>query len=501
MTTGNFWDSEVWSFVLILGTVGLTVLLAEVLRNKIKWLKRSLIPSSVLGGLILLVVSTVVFYATGGKDGGKYLFELSCFNSGNLSGMTVLEILAYHCLGLGFIATALRPGSKKLTKQRAGEVFDSGVTTVSTYLLQGIVGIVITVVAVLIGTDIWEGAGVILPFGYGQGTGQAMNYGSLYGNPEMPWGFDSIESGRSFGLAVAAMGFLSACIGGVIYMNVMRRKGKITVRNDEKEHLSLDEIVAPDETPMSGSVDKLTILIGIVVAIYAAGYFLMEGICSLLNLGESMRATIFGFNFLIGTFLAIAVKSVVMSLRRKGRIKRSFLNGFMLNRISGFVFDFMVVAGIAAIRIDAIGEYLGTLLVMGVVGAVITYFYIKFICEKLFKNYAPQQFLAFYGMLTGTASTGIILLREIDERFETPAADNLVYQNLPAIIFGFPIMILATFIYTGSEKITSPASVYITFGLLVVFFVVMQLILFRRKIFGKKASPDGGETATRTPTR
>lgn len=43
-----------------------------------------------------------------------------------------------------------------------------------------------------------------------------------------------------------------------------------------------------------------------------------------------------------------------------------------------------------------------------------------------------------YGMLTGTASTGIILLREIDKDFKTPAADNLVYQNSPAIVFGFP---------------------------------------------------------------
>ena len=37
-----------------------------------------------------------------------------------------------------------------------------------------------------------------------------------------------------------------------------------------------------------------------------------------------------------------------------------------------------------------------------------------------------------HGMLTGTASTGVILLREIDGNFKTPAADNLVYQTFPA---------------------------------------------------------------------
>ena len=102
-------------------------------------------------------------------------------------------------------------------------------------------------------------------------------------------------------------------------------------------------------------------------------------------------------------------------------------------------------------------------------------------------------------MLTGTASTGIILLREIDDQFETPAADNLVYQNLPAIVFGFPLMLLGTFVYTGSEKITSPLSVYITLGLMVVFFVILQIILFRRKIFRKK-SVGNAETATKAQT-
>ena len=35
-------------------------------------------------------------------------------------------------------------------------------------------------------------------------------------------------------------------------------------------------------------------------------------------------------------------------------------------------------------------------------------------------------------MLTGTASTGMILLREIDGSYRTPASENLVYQSLPA---------------------------------------------------------------------
>ena len=82
-----------------------------------------------------------------------------------------------------------------------------------------------------------------------------------------------------------------------------------------------------------------------------------------------------------------------------------------------------------------------------------------------------------FGMLTGTASTGVILLREIDGEFKTPAQDNLVYQTLPAIVFGFPMMLLANL---------APKNPYLTFGILIAFFVVMNVILFRSKIFKRK---------------
>jgi len=83
-------------------------------------------------------------------------------------------------------------------------------------------------------------------------------------------------------------------------------------------------------------------------------------------------------------------------------------------------------------------------------------------------------------MLTGTASTGIILLREVDGDFKTPASDNLVYQNFPAIIFGFPMMLLATL---------APVRPVLSLIIFVLFFTVMNIILFRRQIFRRWLKP------------
>ena len=87
-------------------------------------------------------------------------------------------MITYHGLALGFIATTLKPSGSKFDKHRSREIFDTGVTTVATYLLQGILGLGITVIAALIVKDLFAAAGVLLPFGFGQGTGQALKRAS-----------------------------------------------------------------------------------------------------------------------------------------------------------------------------------------------------------------------------------------------------------------------------------------------------------------------------------
>ena len=190
-----------------------------------------------------------------------------------------------------------------------------------------------------------------------------------------------------------------------------------------------------------------------------------------------MRATIYGFNFLLGVLAATLLKAVMNALQKRSIIHRHYTNDFLLTRATNFFYDIMVTASIAAIRMNIIGKYWAVLLTMGLAGMVVTYIYVYHISRKLFPAYAEQQFLAMYGMLTGTASSGVILLREIDGDFKTPVSDNLVYQNFPAMVFGFPILILATM---------APTRPYLTLGIVAVFMLAINILLLRSFLFRKK---------------
>jgi ESS family glutamate:Na+ symporter len=335
--------------------------------------------------------------------------------------------------------------------------------------LQAIFGFGLTlIIAAFFLTDFFPAAGMLLPFGYGQGSGQALNYGYIY---QTDFGF---SGGTTFGLAIAALGFVSAAIGGVIHMNIRRRSGKLIIGAAAAEHFNSEDIQTDDEIPMQESVDKLTIQVALVAVAYLVTYLLMFLLSKLI---PSMTAVIYGFNFLLGVISATIVKHLFRFLHKKNIMKKEYTNNFLLTRISNFFFDIMIIAGMAAISLDIIGQYLGILLILGLVGALVTYIYNRIVARYLFSRYKDEQFLAMYGMLTGTASTGIVLLREIDPNFDTPAADNLVYQILPAIAFGFPMMLLATL---------APRKPLLTMIIFVLFFLALNIILFRSYIFRKK---------------
>ena len=454
----NFWDFSSWGFFNLMAVLLASLLVSNMLKRSIRWLEASLIPTSVLGGVILLLISVIYNNITGNE-----FFDTPFFGG---KGSAWLELITYHMLALGFTASALKSSGGKMNKERSVEIFNTGLTTVSTYLLQALAGMVICIIGARLLPDLLEAAGLLLALGYGQGPGQAMNYGGIY---EMEYGF---VGGKSFGLTVASMGFLSASIGGVIHLNYLKRKGKIIL--DKGTGMAGETVEGSNEIPMQESIDKFTVQLALIMVAYLLAYLLMF---TLGNLLPGMRATIYGFNFLLGVLAATLMKTVMNALQKHNIIHRHYTNDFLLTRATNFFYDIMVTASIAAIRMSIIGKYWAVLLTMGIIGMVITYVYVNLICRKLFPAYAQQQFLAMYGMLTGTASTGIILLREIDGDFKTPVSDNLVYQNFPAMVFGFPILILATM---------APTKPYMTLGIVSAFLIAMNLLLFRSILFKKR---------------
>ena len=153
----SFWDSNVWSFLMVITALLIVMMIAHILKRNFKFLKKSLIPVSVLGGIIVLIFTSIYKLATGDNFFSLEIFSImkettnaagEIVKETALDGTQLLEIITYHCLAIGFICMGLKSSKKaENSKKRTEEVFNTGITTVSTYLIQAIFGLVITIVA------------------------------------------------------------------------------------------------------------------------------------------------------------------------------------------------------------------------------------------------------------------------------------------------------------------------------------------------------------------
>lgn len=478
--TLEFDDINYWSFIIIIAGIFLALLVANVLIKSIKPLRKLLIPAPVLGGFLLLAVLMIYKAIT-----GKALFNTF-----------LLEMITYHCLGLGFVATSLKKKKQSEDKKKSRKgIFNSSLITVSSYLIQGIVGIIISLSLYFI-IKSWPGSGILLPMGFGQGPGQAYNWGRNYQNlTNEVSAFGSFENGVSFGLTIAAMGYVAASIGGIVFLNSQRRKGNIKfVGKDEIDrdidHLTLEDVASPNDIPSSGTVDKLSIQLALIFIGYAISFGIIfaiskacdaSGVNFLIN---TIKPLFWGFNFIIGTGVAVLIKVIINKLQDKKVVKKEYINNYLMNRVAGFFFDVMVVAAIGSIDLTAFANpsFILPLALICALGGIVTYIYVRHVCKHLFSNegYYEESFLCMYGMLTGTASTGVILLREIDPDLQTPASPNMVYQTLYSVLIGAPVLLLMSFVVKNMTHLLIGLGIYIAY------FVILLILIKRDKLFKKK---------------
>ena len=474
---GSFLDftNEYLSFgVITVCVVCAFILLANVLRRRIKVFRRSLMPTAVIAGILGLIIKEVVLK----------IWDVNIFS------MVTLSSMVYHLLPIGFIALCLRDKNNysedfdvsKVKTERVAAA-KSGALIISTYLLQGLVGIAITAfLGFTFLPALNKGTGIMLALGFGQGPQQANATGFIWDSAYYmdAWG---AGSARNFGLTIAALGFLWASIGGIILVNrIAKKRGKAIERDEYQKcgQMSNYTIEDPDEVPLSESIDKFSLQICMVGGVYllTQGLIILIEICfraSGVPFLIDLVPTIWGFSFMLAACVAILTKTVLRHLVNKGIMKRKYPNSYMMNRIAGASFDLTITAALFLVSVTTLGTLWIPVMLMTAAGGFATIFYLRFLCAYMYKDYVDEAFMAFYGMLTGTIASGMILLREIDKDFSSPAGDDLVIGSSAAIVLGIPMLLLIA-------QSPAPGKLWWVTSVIVLYFIILNVYQFKASI-------------------
>lgn len=465
-----------WGVALYFSGVAACLGIATVLKLKIKLFQRHLMPTAMLAGLIGFIV----------LQAARYVF-------GWVSEETLTQIqheLGYmisHLMAVGFIALALKDRSKKKNRN----ITNTGFAIVRTYMAQGILGLAVSLLLVRFAfPDLFPPFGMLLPLGFAQGSGQAVNIG-------IKWEQAGFANGANISLAVADLGLIWALCGGVPYLNFLLRKKYTHQRKysiQEVKDMEFEKTTQHTATvPKSVHIDDLSIQLLLIGCVYLLTYLFITGASKVLNLfgpfGESVSEMLWGFNFVIGSVIALVTRWIMDKLRVKRIVHTNYADNYLLQRISSASFDFMITISLAAISIRVLKEYWVPILILTTIGGLFTMVYTYYLGRMVYKEDQLEHIAALYGMWTGTITTGIALLREIDPYSKTDVSDDLVLGSGVAILIGFPLMFILA-LPLHAYKMNEPIFYLWTFLAMVAMDAVMFALLYKNRP-GREAKEKG----------
>jgi len=459
-----------WHIFVNLGILSAALLLGTLLRARVKFFQKYLIPNALTAGFLVLPLYNFFLPKIG----------LSSFQLGEIT---------YHFLGLSFIALGLRTPPKG--KKRGPAVFQTSIGIISQIVLQAIIGFGITLILIYtFMPDLFHSFGFLLPLGFAEGPGQAFSIGES-------WKVHGVQDAGNIGLTFAATGFILCCFGGIYLINHALKKGWVS--KQELQHMHKKETrtgirpkdsdlpVGAYQTTDTEAIDSVSMHMALVLMSYFGAWLLLKGITFLLDMigpiGHELAANLWGLHFIFAVTMGLLVRQLLKVCKCD-----YIVDNRTMTRISGLSVDIMVTSAIAAISITAVIKYWLPISIVAVTGAVATFFGTIWFCSRLFSDHRFYRTLFIFGVSTGTLSTGLALLRAVDPEFESPVAVDYTYASGLGFLMAIPLILMIPMplrTYTTGNMIYS----WIAFGIIglyLLFVLVSYALITRKKALAQK---------------
>lgn len=406
--------------MLVFAYLGVMLLVGVVLRAKIRFLQTFLFPSCLIGGFFgLIILQTGVVRADG----------------------QLLEAFAYHLFNISFISVGLTPGDEAghtgprregLIKGSWWQALVQGIT----FPLQATVGGLVVVLCAAFGLELFPSFGFLVPIGFTEGPGQALSIGKV-------WEGFGFEHAATIGLTFGAIGFFFAFFVGVPLVNRGMRKGRAVHGTAALPRNLLVGIVseaqeresAGQQTMHSGNIDTLAFQAALVGLVYLLTYRLVDGLGAVLP--PDAGSILWGFFFFFGMAIALIMRHVM------GRLGVArYIDPGVQRRVTGWAVDFLIVATVMAIQLTTVRKFLLPVSLMAVASGIATTMVVVYFGNRIW-SYNLERTVAVYGTVTGTVSSGLLLLRIVDPEFRSGVAIEIGLMNVFALPIILSCMILA----------------------------------------------------------
>jgi ESS family glutamate:Na+ symporter len=401
---------------IVLSFSGLCLLLmaGHFLRTQIRLLRRLYLPSSIIAGLLgLIIIQTC-------QRAGAPLNPAWTAGWGSLPGFLINIVFA--CLFLGVAV----PGPRELWRRAGPQLAYGQVVAWGQYVVG--VGLFIILLGPVFKVNRMFGG--IVPVGFEGGHGTAAGMAKVFS--QRGW-----EAGRDLGLASATAGILSAVIVGMALVNWAARRG-YAAKQQRPEDIPEDEsigIIPPDRRPEAGrltvrpaAIGALSLHLAVIGLAIFIGFVMQQ---LLVKAGEvSGNKTFTDISGAFPLFPLCMIGGMLVQLGENWLDVHNVIDPGLTRRIQNCALDFLVVAAIATIRIEVVAAAIVPFLIVVAAAILWNVFCVTSLARRMLPDAWFERAIAEMGQSMGVTATGLLLLRVVDPEYETPAADAFASKQL-----------------------------------------------------------------------
>ena len=404
----------------IIAFCALSVLLigGKALRVHLPILQKLYLPSSVVGGLLgLLIVSLTVRYAPEGA--AKATQELA----------DVVRQLPGFLINVIFATLFLGRARKTRRESMAATAFSQLCLAQIVAWGQYVVGLGLAGFCLAKTFGLPPAFGNLLEIGFEGGHGTV---GGLQGVFNAKW-----PDGLALGYTVATAGMVLGIVLGMFLINIAYKRGHVkTVRPFSERSLHERKGIYPRrerpdagrQTVYSDSVDSLAWHVAVVGLAILIGFGMLKGLqVAETALFPAAKTRIFaGFPlFPLCMLGGVALQSAARAMRL-----RLFIDRNQMQRIAGTALDYLSLAAVATIQISVVAQNWQPLTILVAAGAVWTVGSVFWLAPRMFRRAWFERAVTEFGQATGVTATGLLLLRTVDPENKTCAATTFGYKQL-----------------------------------------------------------------------
>lgn len=392
--TGEITGATLDTLFVSLAILGILLIIGTILRLYVPFFKKYYFPASLIAGFLGLLLGPSVL---------KLIPQnvISCWSG--LSGKLIVLVFAPMLMG------KKTSSAKKYARKTFNSICYGYVGCFAQYAIP--ILITALIFTPLFGTNSLFGTTFEQGWCGGHGTASGM----LAVFEELGW-----AEGQSIAVTNATIGLLFGIFGGIILINIAARKGWTKHLTNTKGTLGIEnkenELYATEEEKKSDTklaisskvIDNFTFHTAILLIAIFIGWVVTYLLKTYLK---------FSVSWFVTAMFAGGLVQLVLNKTKWG----DAVDTKVYSRIQGISLDFLVAGAVAALNLKVIASNIVPIGIISVVLLVFMIIYSLVYARGIFGDDWFENSMLTYGMYTGVAATGMLLLKVCDPEAKSDA--------------------------------------------------------------------------------